>query len=221
MFDAARRNAVHIVEAYPYRSQPQTHLLQRLLAAGAIGHVRMVQATFNFPLADRSNIRFDPALAGGALMDLGCYPLSLIRMIAGEAPSRVQATGTRAPSGVDTSALVSLEFPGGLLAQAACSFETVVHRQAIIMGDDGVIETTYANHTDRIAPVIRIRRGAGRDAPFEELPSPAVNGFLAEADSFAELVSGGEWNGITEVESVDVAAMLDAARSQVQGAVRS
>lgn len=217
MFDAARRNAVHIVEAYPYRSQPQTHLLQRLIAGGAIGRVRMVQATFNFPLSDRSNIRFDLALAGGALMDLGSYPLSLIRMIAGEAPSRLMASGTLAPSGVDTAALVALEFPGGLLAQAACSFETVVHRQAVILGDDGVIETTYANHTDRIPPVIRIRRGTVRDAPFEELPSPAVNGFLAEADSFAELVSGGEWNGITEVESVDVAAMLDAARSQVHG----
>ncbi len=217
MFDAARRNAVHIVEAYPYRSQPQTHLLQRLIAGGAIGRVRMVQATFNFPLSDRSNIRFDLALAGGALMDLGSYPLSLIRMIAGEAPSRLMASGTLAPSGVDTAALVALEFPGGLLAQAACSFETVVHRQALILGDDGVIETTYANHTDRIPPVIRIRRGTVRDAPFEELPSPAVNGFLAEADSFAELVSGGEWNGITEVESVDVAAMLDAARSQVHG----
>ena len=221
IFDAARRNAVHIIEAYPYRSQPQTHLLQRLLASGAIGDVRMVQAAFNFPLSDRSNIRFDPALAGGALMDLGCYPLSLIRMIAGAASSGVQASGMLAPSGVDTAALVSLVFPGGLLAQAACSFDTVVHRQAVIMGDDGVIETTYANHTDRIASVIRIRRGTGRDAPFEELPTPAMNGFLAEADSFAELVSGGEWNGITEVESVDVAAMLDAARTQVQAAAVS
>jgi predicted dehydrogenase len=220
MFAAARRHNVHLVEAYPYRSQPQTHLLKRLIADGAIGRVRMVHAVFAFPLTDRGNIRFDPVLAGGALMDLGSYPLSLIRMIAGQAPSIVHALGTVGPSGVDTSAIVSMAFPDGLLAQAACSFDTVVHRQALIAGDNGLIETTYANHTDFTAPVVRIRRGGDRAQPFEELTASATNGFLAEAESFAELVSGGEWNGISEAESVDVAAMLDSARAQLPGFVQ-
>ena len=218
MFSAARRYGVHLVEAYPYRSQPQTMLLHEMISAGAIGQLRMVQAAFGFPLTDRRNIRFDPALAGGALMDLGSYPLSLIRLLTGEAPVALQAHGIWDPAGVDRAAIVSLSFAAGVLAQAACSFETVIHRQALITGDEGVIETSYANHTDEVAPVLRIRRGSDRHAPYETVPVAGVNGFRAEAESFAELISGGAWNGITEQESLDVALMLDAAREQVAAA---
>ncbi len=215
MFAAARRCGVHLVEAYPYRSQPQTIVLQQMIAAGAVGRVRTIHAAFGFPLTDRSNIRFDPALAGGALMDLGSYPLSLIRLLTGEAPSSIRAQGIWDTAGVDRAAIVSLSFGKGVLAQAACSFETVVHRQALIAGDDGVIETTYANHTTDVPPVLRIRRGTDRLAPYETITLDSMNGFRAEVESFAELIAGGVWNGISEQESLDVAAMLDAARSQI------
>jgi D-xylose 1-dehydrogenase (NADP+, D-xylono-1,5-lactone-forming) len=218
MFAAARRCGVHLVEAYPYRSQPQTIILREMIAAGAIGRLRSVHAAFGFPLTDRSNIRFDPALAGGALMDLGSYPLSLIRLLTGEAPVAVQAQGIWDDAGVDRAAIVSLSFASGVLAQASCSFETVIHRQALIAGDEGVIETTYANHTNEVPPVLRIRRGSDRHAPSESVPVPGVNGFRAEAESFAELIADGAWNGITEQESLDVAAMLDVARAQVAAA---
>ncbi len=218
MFAAAQRCGVHLVEAYPYRSQPQTLTLQRVIREGAIGQIKTVHAAFGFTLTDRSNIRFDSSLAGGALMDLGSYPLSLIRMLAGSAPVTLQALGIWDPLGIDRAAIVSLSFAGGMLAQAACSFETVIHRQAVIAGEDGVIETTYANHTTEVTPVIRIRRGADRQAPMETIEVPGMNGFRAEAESFADLVHGGEWNGIPPEESLDVAAMLDAARAQVSAA---
>ncbi len=218
MFAAARRCGMHLVEAYPYRSQPQTIVLREMIAAGAIGRLRSVQAAFGFPLTDRSNIRFDPALAGGALMDLGSYPLSLIRLLTGEAPVALHAQGIWDDAGVDRAAIVSMSFASGVLAQASCSFETVIHRQALIAGDDGVIETTYANHTNEVPPVLRIRRGSDRQALSETVAVPGVNGFRAEAESFAELIAGGSWNGITEQESLDVAAMLDAARAQVSAA---
>jgi D-xylose 1-dehydrogenase (NADP+, D-xylono-1,5-lactone-forming) len=220
MFAAARRCGVHLVEAYPYRSQPQTLLMQQLIREGAIGCVRTVHAAFGFTLTDRTNIRFDPDLAGGALMDLGSYPLSLIRMLSGAAPVTLQAQGIWDSLGVDRAAIVSLSFADGLLATAACSFDTVIHRQALIAGDQGVIETTYANHTTEIAPVIRIRRGTDRLAPTESIEVPGMNGFRAEAESFADLVAGGAWNGIPEHESLDVAAMLDAARAQVSAAAQ-
>ncbi len=215
MYDAARRHGVHLVEAYPYRSQPQTLILQQMIAAGEIGRVRTIHAAFGFTLTDRSNIRFDAALAGGALMDLGSYPLSFIRMLAGAAPTAMSALGTWDEAGVDTAAVVSLRFADGMLAQAACSFDTVVHRQALIAGDAGVIETTFANHTTDVPPVLRIRRGSDRLAPWEVLPVPGLNGFLAEAEAFADLIAGKPWTGISEAESLDVAVMLDALRAQV------
>ena len=68
MFDAAKRNDVIVVEAYPYRAQPQTIKLAQLLREGAIGKVQFIQASFGFPLATGGNIRWDAARAGGALM---------------------------------------------------------------------------------------------------------------------------------------------------------
>ena len=86
MFAAAAKNGVYLVEAYPYRAQPQTIKLRELLASGAIGRLQLIQASFGFPLTDALNIRMDPALAGGALMDAGSYPVSLVRTISGERP---------------------------------------------------------------------------------------------------------------------------------------
>src|SRR6478752_7119006 len=101
MFDAARRNRRHLAEAYPYRAQPQTLKLRELLQQNAIGRVQLIQASFGFPLADAANIRMNPTLAGGALMDAGCYPVSFVRMVAGSRPARVQALAQWSDSGVD------------------------------------------------------------------------------------------------------------------------
>jgi D-xylose 1-dehydrogenase (NADP+, D-xylono-1,5-lactone-forming) len=215
MFDAARAHGVRLAEAYPYRSQPQTLELQRLLRDGVIGQVRTIHAAFGYQLRDRSDIRFDPTLGGGALMDLGCYPLSLIRMITGQMPVAMQALGVWDDAGVDRAAIVSLSFADGVLAQAACSFESAIHRQALIAGDNGVIETTFANQTTDTPPVLRLRRGVGRQAPVEEIAVPGVNGFLAEAEAFAAHVAGAPWTGISEAESLDMAELLAAAFAQL------
>ena len=117
MFAAARSNGVHLVEGYPYRAQPQTIRLRELLAKDTIGKLHLVQAAFGFPLADLANIRYHRELGGGALMDAGSYPVSFVRMIAGERPRRASAFAQLAPTGVDRTLTGLLEFPSGLLAQ--------------------------------------------------------------------------------------------------------
>ena len=213
MFDAARRNDVFLVEAYPYRAQPQTLKMQELLAAESIGRLHLVQASFGFPLTDMTNIRMNPALAGGALMDAGCYPVSLVRTVSGERPSRVHAMAKWAPSGVDLTLLATLEFSGGLLAQISCTFATLRHRRAFIAGDSGSIDTTYFNDTSTtFPPLLEIRRGSGWDAQREVIETAAINGFFAEAESFCDLVRGGwgEWSGVSPEESIDIALTLEA-----------
>jgi predicted dehydrogenase len=213
MFDAAHRNGVYLVEAYPYRAQPQTLKLRDLLEARAIGRLQFIQASFGFPLSDLSNIRMDPALAGGALMDAGSYPVSLVRTIAGERPRRVHAMARWADSGVDLAMVGSIEFAGGLLAQVSCSFATARHRHAFIAGDAGSIVTTYFNDTSAaLPPVLELKRGTGLDAQRELVETAPTNGFLAEADSFADLVAHGwdHWTGVTPQESIDISLMLHA-----------
>jgi xylose dehydrogenase (NAD/NADP) len=213
MFAAARRHGVRLVEGYPYCAQPQTLKMRELLKAGAIGRVQMIQASFGFTLADGPDIRLDPGLAGGAMMDVGSYCVSLARIIAGERPARVSASASWTEGGVDRTLVATIEFPSGLLAQIGSSFATALHRQALIMGADGILQTTFYNNPSPIAPpVLQLMRGKGRDLPFETLEVPATNGFLAEAESFARLVRHGpeQWNGVTPEESVDIALTLDA-----------
>jgi len=213
MFDAAERAGVYLVEAYPYRAQPQTLKLKQLLADGAIGRPMLVQASFGFPLADAANIRMSPDLAGGALMDAGSYPVSLVRTIAGSAPRRVSAMSHWGPSGVDLTTLASMEFADGLLAQISCTFATARHRHAFVAGDAGSIATTYYNDTSAaFPPLLEVKRGTGWDAAREIVETAATSGFLAEAESFHDLVRSGwsHWTGATPDESIDIARTLDA-----------
>ncbi|MEO8098458.1 MAG: Gfo/Idh/MocA family oxidoreductase [Acidobacteriota bacterium] len=121
MTEAARDAGVYLVEAYPYRSQPINERLKALLGAGEIGKVKFIRADFGFPMTDETNIRLNPALKGGSLWDAGCYPISLVTMVAQERPGRVQAAATWATSGVDKSVAATLEFDGGLIAQISCA----------------------------------------------------------------------------------------------------
>lgn len=213
IFEAARQNRVHVVEGYPYRAQPQTLKLRELLAAKAIGNVRFIQAAFGFPLTDASNIRMSADLAGGALMDAGSYPVSFVRMVAGERPVRVHAMARWADSGVDVTTLATLEFAGGLLAQISCTFATARHRHAFIAGDGGSIHTTYYNDTGpTFPPMLDVRRGTGWDAERDTIETAATSGFLAEADAFHDLLrqGPGRWTGATPQESIDIALTLDA-----------
>ena len=213
MFEAAKRNGVHLVEGYPYRAQPQTLKLRELLDEGAVGRVQLIQASFGFTLKDGPNIRLDPSLAGGALMDVGSYPVSLARMVAKEGPSRVSALAKWTDSGVDRTLIATIEFPSGLLAQISCSFDTAIHRQALIAGTEGILQTTFYNNPSPAAPpILHLQRGKAWDATVETLEVPTTNGFLGEAESFERLVRQGpeQWTGATPEESLDIMLTLEA-----------
>jgi xylose dehydrogenase (NAD/NADP) len=213
MFESARKHGVHLREGYPYRAQPQTLKLQELLEAGALGTVKMIQASFGFTISDGPNIRLSPELAGGVLMDAGSYPVSLVRMVAKERPWRVNAVAQWTDSGVDRTLVATLEFPSGLLAQISCSFATSVYRQALIAGSEAVVQTTFFNHPSPAAPpVLCLRRGKGWDTAAEIIEVPAMNGFLAETEAFERLVRQGfaHWTGASPDESIDIMLTLEA-----------
>jgi xylose dehydrogenase (NAD/NADP) len=219
MFDTARRHGLCLVEGYPYRAQPQTLKLRELLDGGVIGKVRLIQGSFGFTLGAGENIRLSPQLAGGALMDIGTYPVSLARMIAKARPIRVHAVAEWSTSGVDRALAATLEYESGLLAQITCSFNTCVHRQALIAGTHGVIQTTYLNHTSSASQaVLQLRVGTDKDAVDSIVQTSAINGFLAEANDFARLVSDGpaQWPGTTPEESIDGMLTLDAIRESAR-----
>ncbi|MBA3540889.1 MAG: Gfo/Idh/MocA family oxidoreductase [Deltaproteobacteria bacterium] len=222
MFAAADAHGVVLVEAFPYMFQPQTLEIERAIAAGAIGEVRTMFATFGFTMAEAGNIRCDPALGGGALLDAGCYPVSFVRQVFGDRPVAVTAVA-RWVDGVDHTLAATLEFGGGGIAQISCSFATAVHRRAIILGSAGVIETEFHNHTNRaVAPSYRIKRGIDWQVEPETVPVAREDGFRVELDAFAELVERGDRGSFEarRIASLDnawtLAAILEAARTEAR-----
>jgi len=221
MFDAARKHGVMLLEAYPWWFQPQTAALLGLLNGGAIGTVRSAQASFGFTLRDPAgtNIRSIPALGGGALMDAGCYPLSLIRLVMGRAPQRVHASSRLGATGVDIATTATLHYADGAVAQMSCAMDAVLHRHAIIVGSNGVITTEYLNHTSEPGSEhpwgyqpseLRVRRSS--TVPFESITSPTGSGFRFAAEAFAAVVATRDFAAIERAAkaSLDIAATLDA-----------
>ncbi len=229
MFAAARQHGVMLLEAYPWWFQPQTRDMLAALAQDhvqGIGPVQFVQASFGFTLAQPTgNIRFDPALGGGALLDAGSYPLSLIRLVMGCAPEAVRAESTwtegGAKDGVDLSTSATLLYADGRRAQMSCAMAaTAYHRHATIMCQRGTLETEYANHTaDQTGHPLgfhtsqmRVRRGVASQVPFEAVKSAGGSGFRFAAEAFAQVVAAQDHAAIARAAqaSLDIAATLEA-----------
>jgi D-xylose 1-dehydrogenase (NADP+, D-xylono-1,5-lactone-forming) len=213
MFAAAAQHGRHLVEAFPYRSQPQTLKLAELVQAGTIGRVQLIRASFGVYFDDPTNIRLRPEVGGGSLMDAGSYAVSFVLLVAGAAPTRVHAVQKLATTGVDISMVATLEFASGIIAQVSSSFATGYHRHALISGDNGSIETTFLNHPPLGGPAaLHVKRGKLVSDPTEIVTTADGNGFRFEADAFQQLVAHGPaaWNGATPQQSIDIAATLEA-----------
>src|SRR3954454_12975528 len=109
-FDTAERAGRVLMEAFMWRFHPQTGELVRLVRDGVVGELRVVRAAFGFNLPWLENVRWDAALEGGALMDVGCYGVSAMRLLCGE-PERVSAEQVLV-QGVDARFAGVLRFGG-------------------------------------------------------------------------------------------------------------
>ncbi len=137
---AARKNHVVIVEALVYPFHPQFLTLQKLLREGLIGKVRLIQAFYSFTLSpEKKNIRWDKELGGGSLWDVGYYPVSFVRAIAGAEPERLCAESGVGPTGVDTFFAAQMVFPSGMVAQIDTSFVLPYRGGARVIGEKGRI----------------------------------------------------------------------------------
>ena len=214
MYDATRASKVMLLEAYPYWFQPQTRDLLHMADSGAIGAVRTVQASFGFTiLKPEGNIRMSAEVGGGALLDAGSYPLSLIRLAMGCAPAKVLAHAQWADTGVEISMMATLLYADGRSAQMSCAMNVANHRRAVIMGTQGTIETEYINHPSAEVPSqLRVRRGIANTIPFEHIASAYGNGFAYCAEAFAKVVAERDFAAIARAEqaSLDIAATLEA-----------
>jgi len=109
----AERTGRVVMDAFHYRYHPLAARLVEIVSSGELGAVASIEAAMCFPLVQRSDIRYDLALAGGALMDAGCYPVHLLRTLAGGEPTVVSARAKLASPGLDRAMEADFELEGG------------------------------------------------------------------------------------------------------------
>ncbi len=191
MITAAREAGVVLMEAMWTRFLPAVIRARALALDGTIGEVRAVVADFGFHAAfDAKNRLFAPELGGGALLDLGVYPLNLAYLICGE-PVEVQTMATLGTTGVDEEGAILLRHAGGQLSVLSCSLRVDTPREARILGTDGSITLCRPWWG---ATRIELRTRAGRDEVID-LPHRG-GGYTHEAEAFMGMIRG----GVTESE---------------------
>ena len=188
VFDAADAAGVVVSEAFMWRHNPQTARIAALVAEDAIGRLRVVRAQFSFPLAEvhgADDTRWDPALDGGALMDVGCYCLSGMRLVAGE-PRAVAGMRADAPSGVDAVFSAVLRFDGDVVGHLDCGFVTPRRDELEIVGEEGSLFVDDPWHVHE--PGIVVRRDG---APDERIVTPRADSYRLEVEDLARAVAEG------------------------------
>ena len=183
LFDVADRAGRLCMEAFMWRHNPQTKRFAALVAEGAIGELRLVRAAFSFLLADPGNVRLDSDLEGGGLMDVGCYCVSAVRLLAGE-PRVVTAQQVTAPRGVDQRFVATLSGGADVLAAIDAALDLPDRSELEAIGSEGSIRVGDPWHCR--TPGLDIRRG-GRD---ERIATPPADSYRLQLENFSAAIEG-------------------------------
>ncbi len=138
--NAAAEGGVVVAEAFMYRHHAQTHHVQRLVSERAMGELRFIRGSFSFPLTREHDVRLVPELGGGSVWDVGCYPVSYARLVAGAEPVAVTGSAEMGPTGIDIAFAGVLQFESGLLAAFDCGFKSAFRTSMELVGADAVLE---------------------------------------------------------------------------------
>jgi xylose dehydrogenase (NAD/NADP) len=183
LFDLAERRRLVLAEGFMYRHNPQTRRVEELVRQGAIGRLQLVRTSFSFPVEGAENIRLDPALDGGSLLDLGTYCVSGARLLAGE-PESVLGRQAIGPTGVDDLFTGSLVFPEGVHAVFDCGLR---------MPNRATLEAVGTERSLFVDDPWLCRRPGielGRGDDVERIPVEPADSYRLELDDFARAVAG-------------------------------
>jgi predicted dehydrogenase len=181
------------LEAFAYRFQPHVARLQEIVQSGELGELRLFQAQYGFTLANPDDFRWHPELGGGALFDVGCYPLNLMRLLLGE-PQGAAAQVRWSELGIDLGVSAVMDY-GPALASVSCAFDWSATPHLTLVGTKGQLDMDdpFNSHnrepltlrvgerTESFAPsdgyaqmVAQFQRAAHGEEPLRFLPAEAV-----------------------------------------------
>jgi predicted dehydrogenase len=202
LFDAAERAGLVVMEAYAWRHAPQGRRIAELVAGGAIGELRFLRGCFRGTMA-ADDVRMVRALGGGALLDVGCYPLGSLRLLAGE-PERVEAQQILGGDGVDVRFAATLRFANDVLGAFDCSFDEPYRVELEVVGSEATLRSRDPWLGQRAE--LRIERAGD----IEEIALETPDIYAAQWDGFARAVAGERSTVLDRAETHAQARSLDA-----------
>ncbi len=212
MTEAFAGRKLVVMEAFMYRFHPVTVKVKELVDSGGVGTVRTIRASFAAGNNDNDDIRMKPETGGGAMLDVGCYCVSLIRLIAGEEPSEVAAVSHIGPStGVDESTGGALLFPSGIVGYFGCSFRTHYDSSYDIVGSEGRVLVDFGAMCHWPGTEFTVKHWRGEE--FREIVCPAANHYTLLAEEFGEAVSAGRAPKFGIEDAVANMEVIDRARA--------
>ncbi|RUU91662.1 MULTISPECIES: aldo/keto reductase [unclassified Mesorhizobium] len=224
MMHAARKAGTFLGEAFMYRLHPQTKKLVELIRSGIIGDIRMIKSSFGFAMPGfmPQHRLYANDLAGGGILDVGGYPVSMVRLIAGAAvgkpfsePDKVVGTAHLGQSGVDEWASALLHFPGGIVAEVSCSISLNQDNVLRVLGTKGRIEVPdfWFAGGNRDVGLGRIDIIASTGARQTISVDEKRHVYSFEVDAAGEAIrAGGQefaWPGMAWAESLGTLRVLD------------
>jgi predicted dehydrogenase len=185
-------NGVQIAEAFMVRAHPQWVMVERLIAEGRIGPLRLITGHFSYYRRDPTDIRSNVDWGGGALMDIGCYPIFIARWMFGAEPTDVVALIERDPDmGIDRLTSAMLRFPAGQ-ATFTCAGQLVPYQRMHLFGERGRIEVEIPFNAppDRACRIFVDDGSQLGGASAVQTEVPVADQYTLQADRFSEALRG-------------------------------
>jgi predicted dehydrogenase len=212
MVAAAQKNNIALMEAMWARFLPHYAQVREVIASGVLGTILTVQADHGQRLADRNIPRLvEPSLAGGALLDLGIYPVSFAHMVLGN-PTKISASGVLTDKGVDAQTSMIFDYSSGAQAVLNTTMIEQTPCRAVVAGVNGWLEIdrTFYNPTSMRVTLL--------DGSVTQYPNTYTgHGLREQAEAFKKLVTSGQTQSeiLSWKDSVDIMHTLDTVRAQI------
>lgn len=183
MISACSRHGVWLMEGFMYRFHPQIAKLKQMVDAGDVGKISVIRSAWGFWLDDLEDIRYQKELGGGALMDVGCYCVNIIRLLTGQEPICVRGVAhLNKQKGVDETFAGILRFPKSEIGLLDCGFRRQFRENLEIIGESGTLELP-APFVPGDSPAI-LRRGEET----ETIVSETASHYRIMVEHFADCV---------------------------------
>ncbi|BBX21825.1 oxidoreductase [Mycolicibacter terrae] len=196
-----------VMEAFHYRYHPMTLRIEEIIASGELGTLRRVDTALSFPLPRFSDIRYDFSLAGGALMDAGCYAVHMARTFGGETPEVIAAQAKLRDPVIDRAMTAQLRFPAGHTGSIRCSLwsSNLLQVSARVVGDRGELRALNPLMPQYLH---RLRVHSQRGKRVERFSHRAS--YAYQLDAFADAVLRGAPVRTTPKDAIENMAVIDA-----------